>query len=106
MESQALQYRFDVLLAPAAVLSGSTASKRELAAVLRATEPDCVVYLAGTPLVLVATRHPEEARLSILEGTLNLLEFLRHEQGIKRFVYVSSSIVYGNFSHSPMEKSG
>lgn len=106
LEAQALRHRFDVLLARADVRRGSTASRRELAAVLRATQPDCIVHLAGTPLVSVATRHPEEARVSILEGTLNLLELLRHEQGVRRFVYVSSSMVYGDFTQDPMTEAG
>ncbi|MCE4225037.1 NAD(P)-dependent oxidoreductase [Methylobacterium sp. C25] len=105
-EAEALAYRFDVLLAGATTLRGSTTSKRELAGVLSDHSPDCVIHLAATPLVTMATSHPEEAKLSIFDGTINLLELLRQKTSVKRFVYISSSMVYGDFTQDPMPETG
>ena len=69
-------------------------------------EPDVVVHLAAIPLVEVATRQIEAAASSLSEGLINVLEVIRTTPSVRRFVYASSSMVYGNFAVDPMPEDG
>lgn len=61
-------------------------------------KPDVIIHLAALPVANVSHDYPEEARINILDGTTVLLDILR-EVNFKfdRFVYTSSSMVYGDF---------
>ena len=57
---------------------------------------DCVIHLASFPRQKVVNNNPQWGSRVMSEGLLNLLELsVKHK--IKKFVYVSSSMVYGNF---------
>ena len=57
---------------------------------------DCVIHLASFPRQKVVNANPQWGSRVMSEGLLNLLELsVKHK--IKKFVYVSSSMVYGNF---------
>jgi nucleoside-diphosphate-sugar epimerase len=73
---------------------------------LEQIQPTHVVHLAGTPLVSIVRARPREARESIVGGTSNMLEATRRCESARRFVYVSSSMAYGNFAASPMQEKG
>lgn len=65
--------------------------------------PQRVIHLAAMPLANLAVEHPEEAVQAILMGTLNLLQAAR-ELDLERIVYVSSSMVYGDFARVPVQE--
>jgi nucleoside-diphosphate-sugar epimerase len=57
---------------------------------------DIVLHLASFPRQKIVNTNPQWGSRVMSEGLLNLLEMsVRHK--IKKFVYVSSSMVYGNF---------
>lgn len=57
---------------------------------------DCVIHLASFPRQKVVNLNPQAGSRVMSEGLLNLLELsVKHK--VKRFVYISSSMVYGNF---------
>lgn len=58
---------------------------------------DAIVHLAAMPLATVAIERPALAYDVISTGTRNLLEAMRITKNNSRFVYVSSSMVYGDF---------
>ena len=58
--------------------------------------PDTVIHLASFPRQKVVNANPMLGSQTMSEGLLNLLE-LSVKHGVKKFVYVSSSMVYGNF---------
>ena len=101
-----MQYRYSVLLEGAEILRGSTQHKDDLRRQVLAIMPDYVVHLAALPLANVAISHTEEAFDCIVQGTVNMLEILRDTDYVKRFVYVSSSMAYGNFTQFPMPEEG
>lgn len=101
-----IAFRTGVLMKGARIERCSTHEKSRLRALLAGFAPDCVVHLAALPLVSVATRHVEAAARSLSEGMINLLEILRDIPGVRRFVYASSSMVYGNFRLDPMPEDG
>lgn len=60
---------------------------------------DVVIHLASFPRQKVVNKNPTAGSKVMSEGLLNLLE-LSVKHGVKRFVYASSSMVYGNFEHT------
>ena len=58
--------------------------------------PDIVIHLASFPRQKVVNANPQLGSQTMSEGLLNLLEAsVKHT--VRKFVYVSSSMVYGNF---------
>jgi nucleoside-diphosphate-sugar epimerase len=55
-----------------------------------------VIHLASFPRQKVVNANPQWGSRSMSEGLLNLLEASSQHQ-VQKFVYVSSSMVYGNF---------
>jgi len=68
----------------------------EVENVFKVTEPELVIHLASFPRQKVVNSNPMEAADSMIKGLLNLCE-LSCKYKAKRFVYVSSSMVYGDF---------
>lgn len=60
-------------------------------------EYKCIVHLAAMPLATVAIERPMLAYDVIATGTRNIVEALRVTKASSRFIYVSSSMVYGDF---------
>lgn len=80
------------------IVRGDTLNKDHLRRALNAFKPDIIVHMAALPLAAVAIEHTEEANTSIVDGTMNMLEIVRDFRHACRFVYISSSMVYGDFS--------
>ncbi|MBF0361095.1 MAG: NAD(P)-dependent oxidoreductase [Oligoflexia bacterium] len=66
--------------------------------------PDIIIHLASMPLANMAIEHPDEAVLSIMNGTVNVLKSAADAKCVQRIVYISSSMVYGNFSQDPISE--
>lgn len=79
---------------------------RDKAAVARAFEgdaPDAVIHLAARAGVRPSLEEPELYLSTNIQGTFHLLEACR-ERGIKRFVFASSSSVYGVNEKTPFSE--
>ena len=64
--------------------------------------PEIVVHLASFPRQKVVNKNPQAGSRVMSEGLLNLLELsVKHRVG--KFVYASSSMVYGNFEKANEE---
>ena len=59
-------------------------------------QPDVVIHLASYPRQKVVSQNPLLASDVMSTGLVNLLELSRWH-GVKKFVYISSSMVYGDF---------
>ncbi|QIG48362.1 NAD-dependent epimerase/dehydratase family protein [Nordella sp. HKS 07] len=79
------------------LIRGSTLHKDFLRRTLTEIAPDVIVHMAAMPLPAIAIDYTEEAFQSILNSTLNILEIMRDAQTQARLVYISSSMVYGDF---------
>jgi nucleoside-diphosphate-sugar epimerase len=101
-----IAYRTGHLMAGARLIRCSIFEKARLRELLDAFSPEAVVHLAAIPLVAVATQHVEAAARSLSEGLITVLEALRDVRGVRRFVYASSSMVYGHFRQDPMPEDG
>ena len=66
--------------------------------------PKTVIHLASIPVAGIALRDPRGTASQMVTGTANLLEASRDHQ-VQRFLYVSSSMVYGDFEKNPASES-
>ncbi len=64
--------------------------------------PELVIHLASFPRQKVVNANPSLASEVMTTGLINLLEASRIHK-VKRFVYISSSMVYGNFTDDVRE---
>lgn len=69
---------------------------------IRRYRPDTVIHLASFPRQKVVNADPCRGSRTMSEGLLNLLE-RSAQHGIKKFVYISSSMVYGDFEDQVRE---
>lgn len=64
--------------------------------------PNTVVHLASLPRQKVVNTFPQLGSEVMIGGLINLLE-LSVKYNVKKFVYISSSMVYGNFNQTILE---
>jgi len=69
---------------------------------IRTYRPDIVIHLASFPRQKVVNANPQAGSRSMSEGLLNLCEASK-SHGVDKFVYVSSSMVYGDFEDQVQE---
>jgi len=69
---------------------------------MRVYRPNVVIHLASFPRQKVVNVNPQAGSRVMSEGLLNLLECSVHHQ-VSKFVYISSSMVYGDFSDDVTE---
>lgn len=80
------------------ILRGDTTNRGLLKESLEKHEPDKILHLAALPIASVSNEYPDEAHKNILNGTITLLDVLKSVNfDFDRFVYTSSSMVYGDF---------
>lgn len=86
------------------IIRGNTLDKDFLRRQMNMVKPDVVIHLAAMPLAALAIEHTEEAFQTICGSTQNLLEILRDFDHPCRLLYVSSSMVYGDFKSSEVDE--
>ena len=97
--------RFRDLRDQVTVVRGDTGNKSDVRRCIVAYRPSRIVHLAALPIADLSNIHSEEALNTIVLGTVNLLEAVRDVDFVKRFVYASSSMVYGDFVDGTKEDS-
>jgi nucleoside-diphosphate-sugar epimerase len=65
--------------------------------IIRSQRPDVIIHLASFPRQRVVNNNPSWGSDVMSRGLINLLESASR-YGVERFVYVSSSMVYGDFT--------
>ncbi len=65
-------------------------------------EPEIVIHMASFPRQKVVNKDPALGARTMMEGLLNLCEASK-KVGAKKFIYISSSMVYGDFTDDVTE---
>lgn len=65
-------------------------------------KPDAILHLASFPRQKVVNANPQLGSKTMVEGLLNLLE-IASKHNIQKFLYISSSMVYGAFEDNVKE---
>jgi nucleoside-diphosphate-sugar epimerase len=99
-----LALRFEGIKDKVVWVRADTRDKNDLCRVFAHYKPSHVIHLAAMPLADLSYHRPEEAFGSILEGTFNVLQAAQQIGTVSRFVYISSSMVYGDFQKTPVDE--
>jgi UDP-glucose 4-epimerase len=70
--------------------------------VVERTRPEVIIHCASFPRQKVVNFNPSMAATVMMEGLVNCLEAAKNN-GVRRFVYISSSMVYGDFTDQVLE---
>ena len=100
-----MEYRHKTLLKDSLKIRGSVLDPCDLRRTILKHKPDYVINLAALPLAVTAIQNSEEAFESILVGTKNFMEILRDVDFVKKYIHISSSMVYGDFVKNPNPES-
>ena len=93
-----IEKRVDSFQYPHTVYDNNIVDTLSMNTIFAREKPDVVVHLAAFPRLRVVKRNPQLGCDVILKGLINLLEAsVKH--GVKRFVFISSSMVYGDWEY-------
>lgn len=80
------------------IIRGDCIDRELLKSSLNKHKPDIIIHLAALSIAGISAENPTEARINIFDNTMVVLDVLKEITfPYERFVYVSSSMVYGNF---------
>lgn len=96
-----LDLRFEGIKDKVIIERGDTANVSLSRRVIAKYNPDYILHLAAMPIADLSNVHVEEAVESTLQGTVNILEIVKDLKCVKNFLYVSSSMIYGDFEKIP-----
>lgn len=82
---------------------GDVRDSLNLNSVIDDFKPNRIINLAANPLANAAPEYNKEMLMTKIDGTHNILEAIRGKDYFDRFVYISSSMVYGDFLEIPVK---
>jgi UDP-glucose 4-epimerase len=85
-----------------AVYKKDISNKRDIEAIFQVEEPEIVIHMASFPRQKVVNANPALGSRTMSEGLLNLLES-SNAYDVRKFIYISSSMVYGDFKDDVKE---
>ena len=77
-------------------------SSREVDRIFNIEQPEIVIHMASFPRQKVVNANPALGSRTMSEGLLNLLE-ASNNYDVRKFIYISSSMVYGDFTDDVKE---
>jgi len=69
---------------------------------VESTKPEVIIHMASFPRQKVVNANPQWGADVMMRGLINMLESAK-AHGVRRFVYISSSMVYGDFTDQVTE---
>jgi len=81
----------------AVIARGDARNRGEIQRAIIEHKPDIIIQLASMPISTLANVYTEEAVDCCIKAAINILEVIKDVRFVKRFVYTSSSMVYGDF---------
>lgn len=92
-----LKERMKDLIGKVRIERGDIRVQKRIQQIMNDWKPEGVVHLAALPSAKESTMYPTEALQINVDGTLSVLEGIKACGSVKRFVFTSSSFVYGHF---------
>lgn len=93
--------RFEGIIDKVDIIRGDAKYGNVLEKVLAEIRPKRVIHFASMPISTLSNILIGEAIDSTVVSTSNILEVMKNKDFIERFVYISSSMVYGDFEKVP-----
>ena len=78
-------------------------NSEKITKLIKEIKPEIIVHLASVSVAGVADYYPDKAKENIFDATYNLLQTVVNKVPVERFIYISSSMVYGHF---PKDENG
>ena len=86
----------------AEIIKGDVRDTNHLINTIREQKIEILINLAAVPLAIASNQMTHEAIEVNLNGIVSILNAIRATDSVERFVYTSSSFVYGNFLKVPV----
>lgn len=100
-----LHERIKFLKKKAEIIEGDIRDAVRLRRAINRVKPDKIIHFAGLPIADVADQLADEAISINFGGTANLLQAAAElKPRLKRFINISSSMVYGDFQYTPADE--
>lgn len=96
-----IEFRFKNIKDKVVFVRGDTRDKNDVRKAILKYKPEVVIHLAALPIADLSFTHTEETIGSIIMGTTNFLDAVSEVDFVERFLYTSSSMVYGDFVTVP-----
>lgn len=97
----AIKSRFSGLEEKITLIRGDTRNKNFLEETIKGFKPEVIIQLAHVAIADITKQYTEEATSSIINGTTNILDVITKHEFVKKFIYISSSMIYGDFVDIP-----
>ena len=79
-------------------IKGNTTDRGWLKEALVTHQPNVIIHLAALPIANISNTYPEEAKKTVLDGIITVLDVVRElKLDLDKLIYASSSMVYGDF---------
>ena len=101
---RSLERRHEMLSGKAEIIEGDIRDVLHLYNTITSVKPDRVVHLAALPIADKSNIYPQEAVSVNYNGTVNVLNAVKDLSNFKKFVNISSSMVYGDFERTPCDE--
>ena len=99
-----LKERFEGIKDKLVIERGDTSDKVNISKAIFRHKPERIIHLAALPIADLSNKYPEEALNSIVLGAVNVLDVIKDVDFVKRFIYASSSMIYGDFEYEPADE--
>jgi nucleoside-diphosphate-sugar epimerase len=99
-----LQKRLKDIKDKVEIVRGDVRDRNLLIKTMKEFKPEIVINMVAIPLATASTVFFDDAIQINLNGHINLLDAIRHSHSVKRFIYTSSSFVYGHFKYDPADE--
>jgi UDP-glucose 4-epimerase len=99
-----LQYRFEDIEDKIEILRGDARNKDQIRRAIMKHKPSHIIHMAALPIADLSNESSEEAIDSIVSSATNVLEVIRDVDFVERFVFASSSMIYGDFEYTPCDE--
>ena len=102
--SQVLKDRFKGIEDKVIMERGNASNFHEIRNIILKHQPERIIHLASFPISVNSNVHIEECMEGTIRSTMNIINVC-HEVGfVKRFVYTSSSMIYGDYKTNPVSE--
>jgi nucleoside-diphosphate-sugar epimerase len=79
------------------IIEADLLNKDKIDTLFEEIKPDIIIHLASISVAGIADYFPQLAKENIFDSTFNLLQTIVNKSHVERFIYISSSMVYGHF---------